>query len=63
MKTATDFMPKEIQNTLIRMVSNEYPNMPSEYKKWIIKNIIVYNTELTNEQRQTLFEGVIVKMI
>jgi hypothetical protein len=63
MKTANDFMPKEIQNIIIRMISTNYTDMPSDYKKWLIKNILNYNTKLNDEQRQTLFEGVIVKML
>jgi hypothetical protein len=63
MKTANDFMPKEIQNIIIRMISTNYTDMPSDYKKWLIKNILEYNTKLTDEQRQSLFEGVIVKML
>jgi hypothetical protein len=63
MKTATDFMPEEIQNIIIRMIYTNYPNMPSSYKKWLIKNIVEYNTKLTDEQRKSIFEGVIVKML
>ncbi len=63
MKTANDFMPKEIQNIIIRMIYTDYTDMPSDYKKWLIKNILEYNTKLTDEQRQSLFEGVIVKML
>jgi hypothetical protein len=62
MKNASDFMPKDIQNIIIRKISTDHGDMPTIQKNWTIKNILEYNTILTSEQRKLFFENVICKL-
>jgi hypothetical protein len=62
MKHASDFMPKDIQNILIKKIATDHGDMPTIQKNWVIKNILEYNTILTSEQRQAFFENIICKL-
>ena len=58
----SDFMPREIQNSAIRII-HKLPNMPEDLKKWTIQQIVGYNTVLTAEQRKEFFEKFIVRLV